>query len=171
MESTRTAITVNVNAIPTISGIQNMNVGGANLQLTGSGTPASSGAWDSSNTAVATISNTGEVTPVGLGSTVITYTNIHGCSTSQRISVSDCTKPFGNALNFDGSDDHVSIPNAVSSNISSAFTLEAWVYPTAVNANVNIPSTIISKIKENMYDVLPGEHAFSLSFDNSYKIS
>jgi hypothetical protein len=36
----------------------------------------------------------------------------------------------GNALVFDGTDDEVSIPHSSSINISSAITLEAWVYAT-----------------------------------------
>ena len=56
-ESPRTAITVNVNANPTISGIQNMTLGGATLQLTGSGTAASVNPWTSSVTSVATITS------------------------------------------------------------------------------------------------------------------
>ena len=35
---------------------------------------------------------------------------------------------FGNALVFDGVDDYVEIPNSVSMDVSSAYTIEAWIY-------------------------------------------
>jgi len=37
---------------------------------------------------------------------------------------------FGGALSFDGSDDWVTVPDASSLDLTSAMTLEAWVYPT-----------------------------------------
>jgi gliding motility-associated-like protein len=131
-ESPRTAITVNVNAIPTITGVQNMTVGGATLQLTGSGTPDANSPWISSNTGIATVSSTGEVTAVAGGTTVITYTTNSGCSITATIKVIDCTTPMGNALNFDGSNDFVILDNVGNnSNFTfsgtSQFTLEAWV--------------------------------------------
>lgn len=131
-ESPSISITVTINAIPTISGVQNVFVGGNALQLTGSGNPAASSAWSSSNTAVATISSTGEVTAVAADTTVITYTTLEGCSVTARINVIDCNQPFGNALNFDGINDFVILDNVGNnSNFTfsgtSQFTLEAWV--------------------------------------------
>jgi gliding motility-associated-like protein len=131
-ESPRTAIVVNVNAIPTITGVQNMTVGGATLQLTGSGTPNANTPWSSSNTAVATISATGEVTAVAGGTSVITYTTASGCSITTTVKVTDCAAPFGNALNFDGVNDYAVVDNVGNnSNLSfsgtSNFTIESWV--------------------------------------------
>src|SRR3954467_2232968 len=40
---------------------------------------------------------------------------------------------FGNAINFDGSNDIVKIPDAGYVNLASNMTLEAWVKPTAVD--------------------------------------
>ena len=131
-ESPRTAITVNVSEIPTISGVQNMTVGGSTIQLTGSGTPDATTPWASSNTAVASISSTGVVTAQGGGTTTITYTSTSGCSTTATIRVIDCAAPFGNALNFDGVNDYAVVDNVGNnSNLSFAgtanFTIEAWV--------------------------------------------
>jgi len=125
-ESSRTAITVTVNAIPTIAGIQNMTVGGSTLQLSGSGTPSANSPWISSNTGIATISSTGEVTAVAGGTTIITYTNAEGCSITAPINVIDCNQPFGNALSFDGSNDFVTIGDNIE-NLSD-ITTEAWVF-------------------------------------------
>ena len=131
-ESSRSAITVTINAVPTITGEQNMAVGGSTLQLTGSGTPDATTPWASSNTAVASISSTGVVTAQGGGTTTITYTNTSGCSKTATIRVIDCAAPFGNALNFDGVNDYAVVDNVGNnSNFSFAgtsnFTLEAWV--------------------------------------------
>ena len=137
-ESPRTAITVNVNAIPTITGVQNMTVGGSTLQLSGSGTPDTTTPWSSSNTAVATISSTGEVTAVAGGTSVITYTTASGCSITTTVKVTDCAAPFGNALNFDGVNDYAVVDNlGNNANLSfsgtSNFTLESWVKRESTN--------------------------------------
>ena len=71
-ESARTAIVVNVNALPTIGGTLSACVG-ATSTLTGSATAHATTPWTSSNTAVATVSSTGVVTGVGAGTTTITY--------------------------------------------------------------------------------------------------
>jgi hypothetical protein len=42
---------------------------------------------------------------------------------------------FGQALSFNGLSDVVVIPSAASLNLSSGMTLEAWVYPTAVQSS------------------------------------
>jgi hypothetical protein len=41
---------------------------------------------------------------------------------------------FGGGVSFDGSDDYVSIADSNSLDISGKFTLEAWIYPTELNA-------------------------------------
>jgi hypothetical protein len=127
-ESPRTAITVNVNDLPTISGVQNMTVGGSTLQLTGSGTPNANSPWTSSSTSTATISATGEVTAVAGGSTIITYTNVDGCSISQSITVVDCSQPLGNVLHFDGVNDYITTASNIPAlNITADLTLETWI--------------------------------------------
>jgi len=42
--------------------------------------------------------------------------------------------PFGNALSFDGTDDYIIIPEHPMHNITSALTLEAWIYPDSDNS-------------------------------------
>ncbi|WMW77971.1 LamG-like jellyroll fold domain-containing protein [Flavobacterium sp. 20NA77.7] len=127
-ESARTAITVTINAVPTISGAQSITVGGTPLQLTGSGTADTLTPWTSSNTAAATVSSTGVVTAVGAGSTIITYTAANGCTATAVISVVDCSQPFGNALQFDGVDDSFSTASNLSAlNITGNITLETWI--------------------------------------------
>ena len=127
-ESSRTAITVTINAVPTITGAQSINVGGLPLQLTGSGTPDATTPWTSSNTAAATISASGEVTAVAAGSTIITYKTTSGCTVTAVISVVDCSQPFGNALQFDGVDDSFSTASNLSVlNITNNVTIETWI--------------------------------------------
>jgi gliding motility-associated-like protein len=75
-----------VNALPTITGTLTI-CAGSTTQLTGSATAVTSNAWVSSNTSVATISNTGLVTGVGAGTTTITYTNSNGCQITANVFV------------------------------------------------------------------------------------
>lgn len=70
----------------TLTGAKAMEVG-TTLQLTGSGTPASTGAWISSNPAVASVSVSGLVTSLTEGTTIITYVSQNGCSASSSILV------------------------------------------------------------------------------------
>ncbi len=72
--------------LPTISGTLGV-CAGSTTTLTGSGTAASSTPWVSSNTSVATISSTGAVTGVSAGTSIITYTNSNGCSTTATVTV------------------------------------------------------------------------------------
>ena len=60
---------------------------GATSQLVGPGVPAALNPWVSSNTAVATISNTGVVTGISAGTATITYTNSSGCPTTTTVTV------------------------------------------------------------------------------------
>ena len=82
-------VTITVNPLPTITGTTAVCVG-STTQLTGSGTPAASNPWTSSNTAIATVSNTGLVTGVAAGSVTITYTNNNGCSRTTTVTVNNC---------------------------------------------------------------------------------
>ena len=77
---------VSVNSIPAISGLNSVETN-TTITLTATTSPANSNAWISSNTAVATISNSGVVTGISPGSTTITYTNASGCTATQTITV------------------------------------------------------------------------------------
>ena len=75
-----------VNASPSITGTLTICKNGT-TQLSGTGTPANTGAWITGNGAVATVSSTGLVTGVSNGTGLITYTNIGGCTASTTIVV------------------------------------------------------------------------------------
>ena len=76
----------NLKCIPTITG--NLTIcSGSTSQLTGSGTPALSVPWTSGSTSVATVSNTGQVTAFAVGTSIITYMNISGCSKTVTVTV------------------------------------------------------------------------------------
>ncbi|MDY0907713.1 Ig-like domain-containing protein, partial [Pedobacter sp. CFBP9032] len=79
-------VTVTVNALPTITGATQACVG-KTTQLTGSATAAANNPWVSSNTAVATVSNTGLVTGIAAGTATITYTNSNGCSSTTGVTI------------------------------------------------------------------------------------
>jgi len=79
---------VTINALPTISGNLSICIGNT-TQLTGNSIPlpAITNAWTSSNTAVATISTSGLVTAVAIGTSTITYTNSNGCQTTAIVTI------------------------------------------------------------------------------------
>lgn len=76
-----------VNEPPVITGTLTVHAG-STVQLTGSGTEASSVPWSSATTSVATVDNTGLITGVTVGTSYITYTNNLGCSTTVTVTVS-----------------------------------------------------------------------------------
>ena len=95
-------VPVTVFANPTISGVAALCVS-STLQLTGSGTAAAANAWASSNIAVATISNSGLVTAVSAGTTIITYINNNNCSVTSTITVNALPVVTGNIVLCAGS--------------------------------------------------------------------
>jgi uncharacterized protein YjdB len=86
-----------VNPNPTITG-NNPLCAGATLQLTGSGTAAANNAWVSGTPANGTVSNTGLVTGVTAGNTIITYTNANGCTATQTVTVNASPTISGNTV-------------------------------------------------------------------------
>jgi uncharacterized protein YjdB len=64
---------------------------GSSITLTGNGTAATVDPWVSSNTGIATVDASGEVTGVSGGSTVITYTTDGGCSADVTVTVASIT--------------------------------------------------------------------------------
>jgi hypothetical protein len=77
---------VTINALPTITGTLTACVG-ATTQLTGSATAHATTPWASSNTGVATVSNTGLVTGVSAGTSTITYMNTNGCTITAVVTI------------------------------------------------------------------------------------
>jgi gliding motility-associated-like protein len=71
-------------------------------QLIGSGTAASTGAWVSSNTAVASIDQNGLVSANTSGTTDITYTKQDGCGTTTTLIVSQEAVITGNTILCEG---------------------------------------------------------------------
>ncbi len=78
------AVTITSGA--SITGTLSVCIGGTS-QLSGTGTPNATNPWVSSNTTVATVSNTGLVTGVSAGTTTITYTNSSGCLDNEVLTV------------------------------------------------------------------------------------
>ena len=84
----RTATNFVINPSPTITG--NLTIctsGNTTTQLTGSGTPAASAPWVSGTPAVATVNNTGLVTGLSAGTTIITYKDNNGCTATATVTV------------------------------------------------------------------------------------
>lgn len=80
------SVTITVIPSPTIFGSPSACMGNM-IQFTGSGIPAASNPWTSSNMAVATVNSTGLVTTMSPGITTITYKNINGCTAMQTLVV------------------------------------------------------------------------------------
>ncbi|RUT69735.1 hypothetical protein D0817_14020 [Flavobacterium cupreum] len=87
-------VTVTVNALPTITGNANVCIG-STTQLTGSATPNATTPWSSGTPAVATVDNTGLVTGVAPGTSVITYRNANGCTQTVTVTVIPFPTIFG----------------------------------------------------------------------------
>ena len=79
-------VVLTINALPTITGNHSV-CAGSTTQLTGSGTPQSPIAWVSASSDFATVDNSGLVSGVAAGASVITYTNSNGCSNTVTVTV------------------------------------------------------------------------------------
>ena len=77
---------ITINPLPTITGTLSACVG-STTQLSGSATADATTPWSSASTSVATISNTGLVTGVSAGTSVITYTNSNGCIITATVTI------------------------------------------------------------------------------------
>lgn len=84
--SVNVAASGTVYALPTITGTLTTTTI-ASTQLTGSATANASNPWTSASTLIATVSNTGLVTGVAVGTSMISYTNSNGCQTSATVTV------------------------------------------------------------------------------------
>ena len=141
---------VTINASPTITGTLSACVG-SSTQLTGSATAAATNPWVSSNTAVATVSATGLVAGLTVGSTTITYTNTNGCLITATVTInalptitgtlSACT---GNSTQLTGSATAAATNPWVSSN-----TAVATVNGTGLVTGVTAGSTTITYTNSN----------------------
>ncbi len=122
-----------VNALPDAGTI----TGSSNVCLTGTTSLANSlggGSWSSANSAIATISATGVVSPVAAGTDSILYTVTNGCGTAQSSFI----------LTIDGTIVHSALTGPTTLCIASFINLTSghvggvW---TASNANATVSST------------------------------
>ncbi|MCF8269192.1 MAG: Ig-like domain-containing protein [Crocinitomicaceae bacterium] len=113
--------TVTVNASPTISG-NTVICPNTTSQLTGTGAPAGNNAWSSSNTGIATVSNTGLVSAVSFGTATITYTASTGCSGTTTVNVTNPTAPTFNPIAAVCSGGLISLPGTSTNNIQGTWT-------------------------------------------------
>jgi hypothetical protein len=112
---------ITVNASPTISG-NTVICPNTTSQLTGSGAPAGNNAWSSSNTGIATVSNTGLVSAVSFGTTTITYTASTGCLATATVNVTNPTAPIFNPIAAVCSGGVISLPGTSTNNIQGTWT-------------------------------------------------
>ena len=126
--------TITVNSNPAITGTLTICARSA-TQLTGSGAPATPVAWVSASTGIATVDNSGLVTGVSAGTSVITYTDINGCSVSATVTINGLpvitTQPT-NELDCEG---HVVSFNLVATGSGLTYTWQRK-YPSGSFANI-----------------------------------
>ena len=155
--------TITVSTVGTIAGsaIACMN---STITLTN---PTSGGVWGSSNTAVATISATGVVTPVTAGTTTISYvvTNVtNNCSTTKTKVITVDTVPVvqpivatTSALCAGGSTSYTTtLTDATSSNGT-----HTWTSSSTSNATVNSSTGVVTGVKA-------GTVTITYAFTNTY---
>ena len=146
--------TITVNPVPTITGEFTLCVGESS-QLTGSGSPAPSSPWDSENTDVVTVSNSGLITGVGPGTTMVTYTDANGCDHTATITVNLVpTISGGLMICADGSTQLTGSGNAASSTPwVSSNTGVATVSNTGLVTSVGPGMTTITYTEANGCDI------------------
>jgi uncharacterized protein YjdB len=144
-EGIGTNIVLLIGSSPSISGTLTVCSGGT-TQLTGSGTAAASNPWQSSNTAIATVSNTGLVTGISMGTADITYKNVSNCTVVANVIISagatitgTLTACIGGTTTLTGSP----TPNATLPWISSN-TLIATVSNTGVVTGISAGTAVIT---------------------------
>ena len=122
-------LTLTVAAAPAITGTASVCVG-ATTQLTGAGTAATTNPWVSATPSVALVSNTGLVTGVSAGTSVITYTNNGGCSITRTVTVNARPTITGNTtLCLNTNTTLVGSPTAATTN--------AWTSTSSTTVSVN----------------------------------
>jgi PKD repeat protein len=124
-----------VNPLPTITPNTNSICVGSTLNLNGSGTPATTNPWTSSNTTVATVDNTGLVTGVVPGSVTITYKDINGCTASR-----DITVIAGSAADFTYTTGPLCSGSSVSFNTTSTGNSYTWNFGDGGTSSLQNPT-------------------------------
>ena len=134
LSANRTAVTATVNSLPTITGTL-IVCAGSTTQLTGSGTPASSYPWISTSTSIATVNNSGLVIGVSAGTSVITYTDLNGCTSTATVTVNALpviTAQPANELDCEG---HIVSFNVVATGSGLTYSWQRK-YPSGTFANI-----------------------------------
>ncbi|WP_300566063.1 Ig-like domain-containing protein [Flavobacterium sp.] len=150
---------VTINALPTIGGTLTVCTG-STTQLTGSGTPADTNPWISSNTAIATVSATGLVTGVSVGTTTITYTNANGCSITATVTVSltptASISNLGASTLCSGSAVNIQISGASGTTVNYSVNSNSISAVIPVTGIINITSAITSTTIFTLINVVNG---------------
>ena len=133
--STTTSVTVVVNPLPTISGTLTV-CAASTTQLTGSATAATTNAWVSASPGIATVSNTGLVTGVSAGASVITYTNSNGCTITATVSVNPLPNITGTLVICSGTTSQLT-------GSGSAALTNPWISATPSVASVNSSGLVL----------------------------
>jgi len=134
-----TKVTITVNPLPTINGTLNVCIG-STTQLSGSATAASSNPWVSSVPSTATVNNnSGLVTAVNTGTTIITYTNSNGCKINATINVNPLPTISGTLFVCKGS------TTQLIGSGTPAIT-DAWVSSVPANATVNSTTGLVTAL-------------------------
>ncbi|WP_158286364.1 beta strand repeat-containing protein, partial [Flavobacterium circumlabens] len=143
-------ITVTVNPLPTITGTPAVCIG-STTQLAGSATPNATTPWTSATTSVATVSNTGLVTGVAAGTSVITYRNSNGCTQTVTVTVNPLPTITGTPTVCIGSTTQLTgsaTPNATTP-WTSATTSVATVSNTGLVTGVAAGTSVITYTNNN----------------------
>lgn len=140
---TATPITITVNPLPSaITGTLSACVG----NVTALTDATTGGTWSSANTSVATVNGSGSVTGIGMGTSVITYTN--GCSITAVVTV-NLLAPItgGNVACIASSGSYLELHDAVTGGTwTSSNTVAATVGATGTVTALTQGTTIISYI-------------------------
>ena len=89
----------------------------------------------------------------GTGSTTADSSIYHNNGTLVNGPLWTTQGKFGNAIQFDGIDDRVSVDDAVSLDVTTGLTIEAWVYPTKLN---NWSTIVMKELPSSFAYVLYG---------------
>lgn len=122
-----------VNSLPVVSG-NIVACTGTTSQLTGTGTAATSSPWVSANTSVAIVSNTGLVSAVSEGTSLISYTNANGCKTEVSFNVNPLPTVTGALIACAGSKSQLTGSETASA--SSPWVSSNTILATVSNAGL-----------------------------------
>jgi len=159
--------TVTVNPAPsagTISGPSGVCMG-ATITLTDG---SSGGTWTSGNTAVATVDAGGVITPVAIGSAVISYTVTNSCGTATA-TAPVVVSPLPNAGSITGASNvctgaNITLSDTTSGGAwSSASTSVATISPSGVVTGVTAGTAVISYTSVTACGTLAAIHSVTVS--------